>query len=89
MGVCAAVLVVATQNEEVEIEGKHVQLVQQVLHDEEGGEHLLHLDGDGGEQLLPIDVENPGGVLADGLDKYGEGREEGEGAGLGGGSLKL
>jgi hypothetical protein len=66
--VYAAVLVVATQNEEVEIEGRHVQLVQQVLHDEEVGEHLLHLDGDGGGRLLPLDVENPGGVLADGLD---------------------
>ena len=85
----AAVLVVATQNKEVEIEGRHVQLVQQVLHDEEVGEHLLHLDGDGGGRLLPLEVENPGGVLADGLDWYGEGREEGEGAGLGGGSLKL
>ena len=46
-------------------------------HDEEGGEHLLYLlDGEGGGQLLPLDVENPGGVLAggvlaDGLDKYG------------------
>jgi hypothetical protein len=41
------------------------------LYDEEGGEHLLHLDGDGGGELLPLDVENPGGVvLTDGLDKY-------------------
>ena len=37
---------------------------------EEGGEHLLQLDG-----------EISGGVLADPLDKYGEGREDGEGAG--------
>ena len=44
---------------------------EQVLHDDEGGEHLLHLDGEGCGQLLPLDVENPGGVLADGLDKYG------------------
>ena len=49
---------------------------EQVLHDEEGGEQLLQLYGEGGGQLLPLDVENPGGVLAggvlaDGLDKYG------------------
>ena len=53
---------------------------EQVLHDEEGGEHLLYLlDGEGGGQLLPLDVENPGGVLADGLDKYGGRREKGLG----------
>ena len=48
-----------------------------MLPDEEGGEHLLQLDG-----------EISGGVLADPLDKYGEGRE-GEGAGRGGGCLEL
>ena len=62
---------------------------EQVLHDEEGGEQLLQLYGEGGGQLLPLDAENSDGVLADPLDKYGEGREEGEGAGRGGGSLEL
>ena len=52
---------------------------EQVLHDDEGGEHLLHLDGEGCGQLLPLDVDNPGGVLADGLDKYGGRREKGLG----------
>ena len=64
-------------------------VLEQVLHDEEGGEQLLQLDWEGGGELLALDVLISGGVLAeDPLDKHGEEREEG-GAGRDRGFLKL